>query len=142
MELLNRLSTPRALELFQTITVPAQCIAADVVGNCVHITGPMVGDLYQVTTVDPLDGSTFPSIGLVVSKSSDTLCQVQILGITDVVPALSPGRAYFVGASGTLVLDPPTPPVATIAYIQPMGTAMSTDRFLVRPSYSIIKRRG
>lgn len=142
MELLNALSVPRALTLFQTSAVPAQCTASDVVGNCVHISGPMVGDLYQVATVDPLDGGTIPSVGLIISKESATLCQVQVFGITDVVSGLVPGKAYFIGTSGTLVLNPPAAPVAGIAYIQPMGTAMDSDRFLVNPSHSIIKRVG
>lgn len=142
MELLNALSVPRAITLFQTSAVPAQCTASDVVGNCVHISGPMVGDLYQVATVDPLDGSTFPAVGIIVSKESATLCQVYVFGITDVVSGLIPGRVYFVGTSGTLVLAPPIPPVSGVAYIQSMGTSMGADRFLVNPTYPVIKRVG
>lgn len=142
MELLNSLSVPRALTLFQTSAVSAQCTASDVVGNCVHISGPMVGDLYQVATVDPSDGSTFPAVGVIIAKESDTLCQVSVFGIIDVVSGLSPGRLYFVGAAGVLTQTLPTPPVAGVAYIQSMGTAMDSSRFMVNPTYPVVKRIG
>ena len=142
MHLLNPLSVARGQALFPERELSANCLAGDAVGKCAYVTGPMIADRYQVTTCLPTDSDKIPAVGVIVEKTSPTECQVQVFGVTDSVSGLTPGRAYFVGLNGSLVLLPPTPAPSSFAYIQPMGVALSTDRFLVSPSLSITKRIG
>jgi hypothetical protein len=144
MDLLNQLSIARAVSLFPRTKLEANCLSTDFVGHCVYITGPVAGELYQVTTADPLDGATkMPSLGIIISKSSPTQCVVQVAGeMNGVVTGLTPNKVVFVSSAGVLTHVPPTPPVGVLAYIQSMGIATSTDRVLVQPDFSIIKRLG
>jgi hypothetical protein len=114
------------------------------VGHCVHITGAKVGDLYQVTKADPLDGpAKMPSIGIIVEKLDATTCKVQVTGALEgVVTGLTPGKVVFVSSAGTLDHTIATPGVGSYAYIQSMGIALDIDVLLVMPDFSIIKRLG
>ena len=144
MELLNQLSIPRALSLFPTNTVEANCLAPDAVGNCVYITGPKIADYYQVTTANPLDGAIkMPAVGVIIEKLSPTLCKVQVTGeMKGIVTGLTPGRVVYVSSAGTLSHSLASPAVGQLAYIQSMGVAGSSDVVLVVPDFSIIKRLG
>lgn len=144
MELLNQLSIPRALSLFPTNVVEANCLSSDAVGNCVRITGPQIGDYYQVETVDVHNGETkMPAVGVVVEKLSPTLCKVQVTGLMKgVASGLTPGQVLFISSTGTLTHGVATPLAGQKAYIQSMGIAFSSDVVLVVPDFSIKKRVG
>lgn len=147
MDLLNELSIARAGRITsRTLIVDATCLSTDVVGNCVYITGPSAGDVYQVSTADPLDGTNkMPAVGIIVLKPTptDTTCQVQLWGeMVDVVSGLTPMKPLFVSSSGALSHIIATPGFGQKAYIQSMGVALSTDRMFVTPDFSIIKRIG
>lgn len=142
MHLLNPLSVARSRELFQVTKIPASCLPADAVGNCVFISGPKIGGYYQVRTVNPIVSNNIPAVGLVVSKDSPSVCTVQMFGITTALSGLNPGADYFIDLDGTLTSTIPLAPVGEKYYIQPMGRAMSTDEFFISPSGSIIKRIG
>ena len=146
MDLLNQLSIARAVQLFPRTKFDASCLSTDAVGNCVYITGPASGDVYQVTTADPLNGAVkMPAMGIIISKPapSSTSCIVQAGGeMVGIVSGLTPGKVVFVDNGGTLTHTPITAPPSQLAYIQSMGIALSTDRVLVNPDYSIIKRLG
>ena len=144
MDLLNQLTIARAVSLFPRTKLDAYCLASDSVGNCVYITGPAAGDVYQVTTADPLNGAVkMPALGIIIAKSEPTRCFVQVSGeMNGIVSGLTPNKVVFVSSTGVLTHIPPTPPTGTLAYIQSMGIATSTDRVLVQPDFSIIKRLG
>lgn len=144
MELLNQLSIPRALSLFPTLKLDANCLSSDAVGHCVYVTGSKVGELYQVTKANPLDGATkMPSIGVLVEKLDAVTCKVQVTGVMEgIVSGLTPGRAVFVSSSGTIGHSLAVPGPGSYAYIQPMGVALDDEVVLVMPDLSIIKRLG
>ena len=144
MRLLNQLSIPRALSLFPTRALDANCQASDAVGDCVYITGAKVGELYQVTKADPLDGATkMPAIGILVEKLDSVTCKVQVTGTLEgVVSGLTPGKVVFVSSSGVVGHTLATPGPGSYAYIQSMGVALDTGAILVIPDFSIIKRVG
>jgi len=144
MDLLNQLSIARAFQLFPRTRFAATCLSSDAVGNCVYITGPASGDVYQVSTADPLNGALkMPAMGIIIEKPTPTTCRVQASGeMIGVVSGLTPGKVVFVYSDGTLNHLPVMPGVGELAYIQSMGIAISTDRVLVNPDYSIIKRLG
>jgi len=134
--LLNRIAVAPAAES----KVEAICQASDVIGRCVYISGPEVGGKYQVSTVDPQNGSKIPSIGVIVEKLTSTTCIVQLSGaLKDIVTGLTPGKALFVGAGGILSHSLPSPGIS-FAYVQPMGVAVDSNALLLSPSLSIIKR--
>jgi hypothetical protein len=84
-----------------------------------------------------------PAMGIIISKSAPTLCRVQVGGeMIGIVSGLTPGKVVFVSSSGTLEHTLVNPGVGQLAYIQSMGLALSTDRVLVMPDFSIIKRIG
>jgi hypothetical protein len=144
MDLLNELTVSRAQGLFQRKTFVAKCQLTDVVGNCVYISGPAIGDTYQVTTAEPRDGATkMPAMGVIIEKTAPTDCVVQVGGeMKGVAGGLTPGKVVFVAVNGTLTHVIPTALVGQLAYIQSMGVAVSGDVVLVDPNFAIIKRRG
>ena len=144
MDLLNQLSLARARALFQQKYIPAKCLSTDAVGKCVYISGPDVAGTYQVSTADPLDGSSkMPAFGIIISKSSATECLVQVTGeLKGLITSLVPGRVVFVAADGSITQTIPTAPLSQLAYIQSMGVALTSDVLLVMPDFSIIKRQG
>lgn len=142
MDLLNQLSIARA----KALDLEATCLPTDAVGNCVYITGPAIGDIYQVATANPLVGAVMmPAMGIIISKTSPsaTSCRVRVHGeMVGVVTGLTPRKVLFVDSSGALSHSIVNPAVGQIAYIQSMGIALSTDRVLVVPDFSITKRIG
>jgi hypothetical protein len=139
MELLNPFSAARAA-LFEESIVSANCLSSDTIGRAVFISGDDISGVFQVETMDPQDGSKVPAIGIIISKSSPTDCQVQLFGqMKGIVTGLTPGKAIFVALDGSLSHSPPAP-VLTIAYVQPIGIAMADDTVFVSPSLSITKR--
>jgi hypothetical protein len=122
-ELGNPLSIPRALRLFQRRRLPANCLAADVVGNTVYITGDKVGKYYQVSTTDPTDPAKMPAVGIIIQKDSATECIVAPFGeITDIYTGFTPGESLYVGADSRPTHTPPSPGVQ-----QYLGEAWASD---------------
>jgi len=143
MRLGNDLSIPRALYLFQRKRIYALCDASDTVGKCVHISGDVVGDDYQVRTASPDALSTMPAIGVIVSKFSATRCLVFTFGeMQDTYSGLTPGRVMFVGDDGSLTAVPPVPPLGESRYIQSMGVAYGASTVMIVPDFSLVKRIG
>lgn len=102
----------------------ATCLATDVVGDLVRISGPGK----HVTKVNPLFAEQMPAIGIIVSKSSSTECMVQVSDlVANVVSGLTPGQVYYVGADGRLSSTPLVAPYIS----QPCGIAIDTNLFLV-----------
>lgn len=125
------------------IELPAECLSTDLVGACVRITGAFSGGYYQVSTVDLTDWSGGIAVGMLVSKSDSTHGIVRVSGIVEgIYTSLTPGLNYVIGTDGQLVRPGPTPLVSQRLYIQTMGWAISTDRFLLVPSPHVTIRSG
>lgn len=143
MQLLNVLSVPRADALFVRKILTANCLATDVVGNCVCITGPDVVGKYQVMTADPADVNKMPAWGVIKKKVSPTECKVQFVGeIKGMYGSMIPQDVLFVASDGKLSNVPPTPLVGGYAFVQAMGHVLSTSALLLMPTFSLTKRIG
>ena len=119
----------------------ANCIASDIVGNCVGISAPRLGVFFQVRTVDPGDLAGIAAVALVISKSSSTECMVQFEGVyAGPFAALGTGKRYYVGPTGQLALTPPIPAAGQIYHIQAMGFATSSNEFYIQPTQRWTRR--
>jgi hypothetical protein len=98
----------------------ANCLSSDVVGNAVYMTGPVVGDLYQVETVD--------------------ISQSRI--ISGIYSGMDVNKSQFIDSDGSLVGTPPTPPPGSVYLWQVMGRAISDDILYLDPSKFILGKRG
>lgn len=136
MELCNTLSTPRALRLFASKTIDANCLVTDAVRDCVISTGDRIGGLYQVTKFDPRVVSSGPSWGLIVEKKTTTVCVVQLFGLVEgVYTSLAVNKVVWVGLDSRLTTDPSsvTPLPSAQVFLQQMGTTLSSDVVLLLP---------
>jgi hypothetical protein len=141
MELLNALSTPRANELFVQNSIRANCLVTDAVGNCVYITNDISGGLHQVTTCDPTDLSKMPAVGVIVSKETDTLCTILVIGeLVGLYTGLTTQKIIFVGLDGKLLEGPPAPPPSGYAFAQVMGAVTDSGRVMLVPNFHMVKR--
>ena len=117
------------------IELAVACLNTDVVGACVRIAGAYSGGYYQVETVDLTDWAGGIAVGMLVSKSDTTHGIVKVSGVIDgLYTGLTPGLTYVAGTNGQLVRPAPVPLVSQRLYVQPMGWALSTDKFLLSPS--------
>jgi hypothetical protein len=125
MQRLNTASPQRA----EQILGQADCLAGDVIGDTVRITGPQVANKYQVAAVG--SGGSLPSVGIVLKKSGSTTCIVQFDGpVRGVYTGLTPNAAYVVGTDNRPAKAgdgnfPTTDP------IQQIGIATSNDELLL-----------
>lgn len=122
--------------------VLCDCLATDVPGAPVHITGPAVSSRPQVATADATDGSRMPAIGFIEQKITSTSCMVRTAGVlSGIVTGLSPGKPVFVG-TGSVSHAPLPIPTFPYTYTQTMGIALTSSTLLVQASMTITKRRG
>jgi len=143
MDLLNALSVPRGLATFPRKWLKANCQTSDNVGDCVYITGGMVGEFYQVTKVDPADQSKMPAVGIITSKKGPTECRVQFLGeIKNIYSLMTPGKLLFIGSDGRLNETPPLPLPSGYVFVQPMAVVASSTVLVVAPALLLTKRVG
>jgi hypothetical protein len=113
--------------------VQANCLSTDLVGDLVYVTGPMVGGRVQVTKTNITDRAKVPVLGLLASKTSDTVCTVRVAGsVSGLYSGLIPQGRVFAGDNGRLVQTLPSRPSSGIKFIQPMGIAISSDTVLLR----------
>lgn len=121
----------------------ADCLAGDVVGNCVYITADKVAGRFQVSKADPRDLSTAPSIGVIHSKPTATICVVQFSGLlVGVYAGLMPQDTLWLGLDGNLTSNQLgiTPLVGDVVSVQPMGVALASDTVLLNPQHPILRR--
>ena len=118
----------------------ANCLPTDTVGDIVYFSGDSVGGILQVTRVDILDPSKVPGIGVILSKNSPVECMILRYGILN-VSGLIPGKTYFTGLDGRPTLQRPTP-VSGMAFVQVLGVAMDSTRFLLNPSFNLTRVRA
>ena len=111
------------------------CTAAEAVGDCVSLYGdaPVMG-LESVRKTDITMPPWRRSIGVVLSKSSSTVCKVLERGVLDgVYSGLDIGREYGVGLTSQLQLSLPTYPISGPQLIMFMGIARSATQIEISP---------
>jgi hypothetical protein len=143
MQLLNALSVPRALATFARKWLKASCLATDTVGDCVYISADYSGIRYSVTRADPRDTLKMPAVGIIISKSSPTLCKVQWSGeLAGVYTGLTVNKPIFVGLDGRVTITPPGPLTGGYSFVQNLGVIVGTSRILLAPNFFMVKRVG
>ena len=121
------------------IPVEASCLATDAPFALVRVSGPSVGGVIQVETIDVTDPSKMPVAGMILSKSSATNCVVLMSGIATLPGSpLVPGARYFAGASGT-ISPVPVPAMPRPFITQFVGVAIDQDRLLLQPSCDMVR---
>ena len=120
----------------------ANCPSSVAVDDFVYITGPTVAGVIQVDTVDVTDLSTMPAFGIVIDKTTPTICTVRVSG--EVVPAdvLTPGKRYFVGSDGKPSDTMPTPSSGGKAAAQAAAYALDSNILLLTLDQIPIVRVG
>lgn len=103
----------------------ADCLAGDVVGDFVSVTGAPVGGFFQTTKTDISLNETTPTVGVIVSKETSTRCLVQSFGVY-ITTGLTTGARYWVGSDSRLTAVRP----AGVA--QSVGAALSPTELLLR----------
>ena len=117
----------------------ATCVATNVVGDIVRITGSGK----TVDKVDCTDEAKMLAVGVIISKSSSTTCLVQTNDLAaSVYTGLNPGKMYFVGSNGRPTTTRPTPTIGGTVLVQPIGFAIDTNLFLVLPGTTIVRMQG
>lgn len=112
----------------------ADCLASDVIGHFVYVTGPSVSSVPQVNKVDIRVQGRFPAVGMILEKSSFTRCLVVVFGEVAVSPAvLVPGKTYWIGLDGKLTATFPAAGVGECVATQVLGYAIDTGRLLINP---------
>lgn len=125
----------------EVVVEDANCLATDIVGDCVKITGSRVSGRLQVTKIDITSDSK--ACGIIISKSTSTDCIVQLHGsMSGIYTSLTPDKSYMIDTAARLTDVVPIPPVAGYAYVQHMGHALSSDEFFVDPKLSMKKVDG
>jgi len=107
----------------------ADCLAADVAGKFVYVTGPEVAGIPQVSTVDITNPAKMPSVGMIVAKTTATRCTVQTVGETSLFVTV-PGGRYFIDVAGVATNSPPTPVTGEI-FQQLIGVGLESSRLLL-----------
>ena len=121
---------------------PAICTVDDEVGNLVCVTDSNM-NREVVETSDPKVFDKLPVVGVIISKSTDELCDVQWAGETPAVfSGLDIGSVYFLGLHGKIVKTPPAPTSGENIFVQSVGIAISETQLYMKPSLLITKRVG
>ena len=116
------------------------CNPGNSVGDAVYISGPRVGNLYQVDKADITDPMKIPAVGLIVSKRSPTEASVRWEGpIEGIFTGLVPRRVYYLNTSGTIDLVVPAPGLGQSLYVQRLGVALAADVLLVKAETFLTK---
>lgn len=120
----------------------ALCTASEGIGDCVRISGPKSGTLYQVREMNPQNPGEDQAIGIVTDKSDPTHCTVITRGLmAGIYTGLVPGDRYFIDPSSQLTNVRPSPtPAGGTYYLQVMGVALDTEELLVNPETPVVMR--
>ena len=119
-------------------TLVANCAQDVSIGDCVYIS-TVTNSTSIIVKSNPSDGTKMPSAGIVVFKTSPTVCKVQMTGmIEDIYINLIVGKPVFVGLDGRLTQTPPRP-IEDFVFLQPMGMAINQDVILLSPQFMMTK---
>jgi len=122
----------------------ANCLVTDVEGDLVRITGPDTINVANVTKVNPEYTTQMPCFGMLVEKITATTAIVQTSGRVKIatLPAMIPGKRYFVGLNGLPSQYPADIGLSTtgIAIWQAIGVARDLDVLELNISMDMIKQ--
>lgn len=129
----NPASVPRS----ERIVRHATCGAGDALRQCVRVTAPRVGNLWNVggVTSSTITELT-PAVGVIIKKLSPTECFVQFHGPVQLglYSGLTPGQRYVVGTDGQpATIGDINYPLLGVGLFQQIGIATSDDELLVHP---------
>lgn len=112
----------------------AECLSADAVGNLVYVRDVIGSGMYRVATADPSSSATMPVVGVIVQKSTPTICTIQFFNtVSGIYSSLDSGKAYVVGTDGTPA-KPGDPNYPSAGYlIQQVGVATDDGELLLNP---------
>ena len=106
------------------------CLAGDLVGYMVYITGSSFGTL-QVATALPGDAAKMPAVGMLVSKSAPTVGLVQIKGVVSPAGQVFVAKTiYYIGLTGIPASSPPT-----LGLKQLIGQGLESGKLLLEPNF-------
>lgn len=94
-----------------------------------------------MTGVDITDPTKMPAIGVIQSKSTPTLCVVQVAGPIP-IGSLDPGKIYFIGHTKQASRPCPVPAPGSSLMVQIVGMALDENRLMLEPNYLLTKRIG
>ena len=121
----------------------ADCQATDQLGHYVHITGPLVAGVRQVTRVDILDRATMPTIGVIVEKSAATRCLVQTFGEIPSASPLDMTRPFcWVGFDAKITQIVPMPAAGGLVVRQIVGQPFDENSYMIAPQLPPTVARG
>ena len=108
--------------------VPVACLAADDVGDWMHIRGDQTTTgRWRVEKADCFDETKMPAVGILISKSTPTTGIMRRVGPVDEFTGLDFTKHYFVGPAGSMVNPAPTPPSGTYVVVQRVGIPVDPD---------------
>lgn len=121
----------------------AYCLATEVEGDLVRISGADTGNFANVTKVNPNNQNTMPVIGMIVEKINSTTCIVQSSGFVNLsaFTSLIPGKRYFVGLNGNVSSSVPNPSSSPTneVMVQIVGVARGTQILELVPTTTMTK---
>ena len=141
MDLVNSLTVARGDYRYLRYRQPVACLAGDIVGSGVCVRGDRVNGKWRVQTADPFNGDKMPAIGILISKSTPTVGEMQLIGPCDIFSGLIPGKPYFINGL-TIDLEIPDPLVGGYAMVQNIGHAVASDILWLPGNLNMIRRRG
>lgn len=110
----------------------ASCTASETVGDFVFVSGGLVAGLPAVRTVDPLVVAKMPTFGVIVNKTTATICTIQTSGVAaSIASGLAPGAVHWLGLDGRAATTGPTAGAGSFAYKQRIGIAVSPTDVLL-----------
>lgn len=117
-------------------TMDCVCLASDVVGSPVFVTGSVIAGKLSVTSCDSSNPSMMPAIGLIISKSSPTIAQVCLDGLLSTSwGSFYPGAVYYVARSGSLTTGSS---IVSGDVTQPILFALSSNLIKVLDSFVMV----
>lgn len=118
----------------------AECTADESVGDFVCIADDPPNGHDLVVKADPADYNKMPAVGVVISKSSPTMCRVQWFGETpNIFTGLSSGEVYFLGTNARASDLPPIPTTIPL-FQQSIAVATAPTRLYIDTNNNLTKR--
>jgi len=127
----GRLSPYRESAISSSITESRICLASAQVGEFVMESEVLV-DRIDVTTGN---GDIRPVFAIIIEKTSDTTCNILLLGQVSGFSGLTKGRKVFLSDTGGVTSTPPT-----TGYVQSLGVAKEESIIDFRPNMQRVKR--
>ena len=108
--------------------IAVECVSTDEAGDLVYVRGDLDTEgRWRVERANCFDESKMPAVGIIVSKSSDTVGIMRRVGKIDIFTGLDITKHYFVGQDGELQEGAPTAPSGSVAVAQRIGIPLDPD---------------